>query len=227
MNMKPSSIALRRRSRSRLPPRRKPTTLRAQGRGRPHRAGEGRQGQVREPVRQRAGRLPGRGEGQGEDRQGRAERQVRQVGARPAQRRGHQGRGSVRSREAALRRQERPGEGRVHGAGQGHPREGQGADPGAVRSAQGQHRGYRQHVRETEASVGRWPELSSPTWRRAAALPRRPRRRPAAADRGCSRNRASARLPMARGLWKGAISFGLVNVPVELHSAKRARASSI
>lgn len=26
---------------------------------------------------------------------------------------------------------------------------------------------------------------------------------------------------MARGLWKGAISFGLVNVPVELHSAKR------
>jgi DNA end-binding protein Ku len=25
---------------------------------------------------------------------------------------------------------------------------------------------------------------------------------------------------MARGLWKGAISFGLVNVPVELHSAK-------
>jgi DNA end-binding protein Ku len=26
---------------------------------------------------------------------------------------------------------------------------------------------------------------------------------------------------MARGLWKGAISFGLVNVPVELHSAKK------
>ena len=26
---------------------------------------------------------------------------------------------------------------------------------------------------------------------------------------------------MARGLWKGAISFGLVNVPVELHSAER------
>jgi DNA end-binding protein Ku len=26
---------------------------------------------------------------------------------------------------------------------------------------------------------------------------------------------------MARGLWKGAISFGLVNVPVELHSAQR------
>jgi len=26
---------------------------------------------------------------------------------------------------------------------------------------------------------------------------------------------------MARGLWKGAISFGLVNVPVELHAAKR------
>ena len=26
---------------------------------------------------------------------------------------------------------------------------------------------------------------------------------------------------MARGLWKGAISFGLVNVPVELHSAKQ------
>ncbi|HKU46224.1 MAG TPA: Ku protein [Burkholderiales bacterium] len=26
---------------------------------------------------------------------------------------------------------------------------------------------------------------------------------------------------MARGLWKGAISFGLVNVPVELHSARR------
>jgi non-homologous end joining protein Ku len=25
---------------------------------------------------------------------------------------------------------------------------------------------------------------------------------------------------MARGLWKGAISFGLVNVPVELHSAR-------
>jgi DNA end-binding protein Ku len=25
---------------------------------------------------------------------------------------------------------------------------------------------------------------------------------------------------MARGLWKGAISFGLVHVPVELHSAK-------
>jgi DNA end-binding protein Ku len=31
---------------------------------------------------------------------------------------------------------------------------------------------------------------------------------------------------MARGLWKGAISFGLVNVPVELHSAKR-RASEL
>jgi DNA end-binding protein Ku len=32
---------------------------------------------------------------------------------------------------------------------------------------------------------------------------------------------------MARGLWKGAISFGLVNVPVELHSAqKRASRSS-
>ena len=30
---------------------------------------------------------------------------------------------------------------------------------------------------------------------------------------------------MARGLWKGAISFGLVNVPVELHSA-RSRTSS-
>lgn len=26
---------------------------------------------------------------------------------------------------------------------------------------------------------------------------------------------------MARGLWKGAISFGLVNVPVEFHSAER------
>src|SRR6267154_6387493 len=26
---------------------------------------------------------------------------------------------------------------------------------------------------------------------------------------------------MARGLWKGAISFGLVNVPVELHSAQK------
>src|SRR3990170_6377342 len=26
---------------------------------------------------------------------------------------------------------------------------------------------------------------------------------------------------MARSLWKGAISFGLVNVPVELHSAKK------
>jgi len=26
---------------------------------------------------------------------------------------------------------------------------------------------------------------------------------------------------MARGLWKGAISFGLVNVPVELHSAEK------
>jgi len=26
---------------------------------------------------------------------------------------------------------------------------------------------------------------------------------------------------MARGLWKGAISFGLVNVPVELFSAER------
>jgi DNA end-binding protein Ku len=26
---------------------------------------------------------------------------------------------------------------------------------------------------------------------------------------------------VARGLWKGAISFGLVNVPVELHSTKR------
>ena len=26
---------------------------------------------------------------------------------------------------------------------------------------------------------------------------------------------------MARALWKGAISFGLVNVPVELHSAKK------
>ena len=31
---------------------------------------------------------------------------------------------------------------------------------------------------------------------------------------------------MARGLWKGAISFGLVNVPVELHSAKK-RASDL
>jgi DNA end-binding protein Ku len=30
-----------------------------------------------------------------------------------------------------------------------------------------------------------------------------------------------ARSRMARGLWKGAISFGLVNVPVELHSAKK------
>ena len=29
---------------------------------------------------------------------------------------------------------------------------------------------------------------------------------------------------MARGLWKGAISFGLVNVPVELHSAKKSSA---
>ena len=26
---------------------------------------------------------------------------------------------------------------------------------------------------------------------------------------------------MARGLWKGAISFGLVNVPVELYSAQK------
>ena len=26
---------------------------------------------------------------------------------------------------------------------------------------------------------------------------------------------------MARGLWKGAISFGLVHVPVELHSAQK------
>lgn len=26
---------------------------------------------------------------------------------------------------------------------------------------------------------------------------------------------------MARGLWKGAISFGLVNVPVELYSAEK------
>src|SRR4030095_9793296 len=26
---------------------------------------------------------------------------------------------------------------------------------------------------------------------------------------------------MARGLWKGAITFGVVNVPVELHSAKK------
>jgi non-homologous end joining protein Ku len=26
---------------------------------------------------------------------------------------------------------------------------------------------------------------------------------------------------MARGLWKGAISFGLVNVPVELFSAEK------
>jgi DNA end-binding protein Ku len=31
---------------------------------------------------------------------------------------------------------------------------------------------------------------------------------------------------MARGLWKGAISFGLVNVPVELHSARK-RASDL
>ena len=161
MNMKSSSIALRWRSRSRLPPRRKPTTLRAQGRGRPHRAaGEGRQGQVREPVRQRAA-CQAEAKGQGEDRQGRAERQVRQVGARPAQRRGHQGRGSVRSREAALRRQESAVEKDACTAqAKRHPREGQGADPGAVRSAQGQHRGYRQHVRETEASAGgRWPEL--------------------------------------------------------------------
>jgi DNA end-binding protein Ku len=30
---------------------------------------------------------------------------------------------------------------------------------------------------------------------------------------------------MARGLWKGAISFGLVNVPVELHSARSKNAS--
>ncbi len=30
---------------------------------------------------------------------------------------------------------------------------------------------------------------------------------------------------MARGLWKGAISFGLVNVPVELHSARSRTAS--
>jgi len=30
---------------------------------------------------------------------------------------------------------------------------------------------------------------------------------------------------MARGLWKGAISFGLVNVPVELHSARSGNSS--
>src|SRR5207244_9856247 len=32
---------------------------------------------------------------------------------------------------------------------------------------------------------------------------------------------AGERTPMARALWKGVISFGLVNVPVELHTAVR------